>query len=323
MAAFKTTLKKAYIRTPEFSGVGLDDLASSGTYTDTKRAVFTIIIDDDSVSPETFKWQKDDGTFTTGVNCAITATTLSDGVTVTFGAIIGHTNNEQWTVEAIAPQIDAKLNAAGTILSIRDHSNYLTNTETEGHDLTDFINYRRLYITPLNGTEVDLNELSAIPPPYDGSAANSNVITYDITQDDVYELRLVTVPTWSAGTYTIDMCTWYGSLFYVVNVASTTGEPGVSSEWTEITEATLETAYYEISTIAPIYQLNKLRDEQVYAYYDDYERIHKEIFYKDENSIRRFKALVIMYASQMGTDLGGWNKVQNLLVAGNDIFNTC
>ncbi len=323
MAAFQATLKKAYIRIPEFSGVGLDDLASSGTYTDTKRAVFTIIIDDDSVSPETFKWQKDDGTFTTGVNCAITATTLSDGVTVTFGAIIGHTNNEQWTVEAIAPQIDAKLNAAGTILSIRDHSNYLTNTETEGHDLTDFTNYRRLYITPLNGTEVDINELSAISPPYDGSAANSNVITYDITQDDVYELRLVTVPTWSAGTYTVDMCVYSGAVLFKANTSTTQTPSSSATEWDIVTEATLATAYYEISTIAPIYQLNKLRDEQVHVYYINYEKLRKETFYKDEKSILLFKSIVILYSSEIGSQLGEWNKVQNLLIAGNDIFNEC
>lgn len=322
MSDFQATLKKAYVRIPEFSGVGLDDLQSSGTYTDTKRAVFAIIIDA-AGTPDTFKWQKDDGTFTPGVSITGSAQTLSDGVQVTFAATTGHTVNEQWTVEAIAPQIDAKMNAAGTILSIRDHSNYLTNTESEGHDLTDFTDYRRLYITILNGTEVDLNELSAILPPYDGSAANSNVITYDIAQDDVYELRFVTVPTWSAGTYTIDMCVYSGAVLFRASTTTTETPSSSATDWDVVTESGLASAYFEESTIAIDYQFNKLKDEQVHAYHDNYAKIRKETFYKDEASILLFKSFVIMDSILIGTQLGEWNKVQDDLVTGNDLFNTC
>src|SRR3990167_4527797 len=259
MAAFQATLKREYIAPPEFLGVGLDDLSSSGTYTDTKKAVFTVIITT-AAAPDIFKWQKDDGAFTTGVAITGANQTLSDGVQIKFAATTGHTVNEQWTVEAIAPQIDAKLSADGKELSFRDHSNYLTNTDAQ-HALTDFKNYRRLYITPLNGTEVDINSITAILPASNGTTANSNVIKYTIPKDDVYELRLVTVPTWRAGTYTLNMCVWLTSVFYKVNVASTTQQPG-GTEWDVITEATLATAYFEKSTIATNYNFNKLKDKE-------------------------------------------------------------
>lgn len=323
MPNFQATLKREYIAPPEFSGVGLDDLKSSGTYTDTKKAIFTVIIDDDAPTPETFKWQKDDGTFTPGV--AITAgvaQTLSDGVQITFTAGVGHTKNEKWEVEAIAPQIDAKLSADGKTLSIRDHSNYLTNTQA-GHAETAFKDYRRLYITPLNGTKIDINAISAIKPHYGTSAANSDVITHAISADDVLELKLVTVPTWAAGTYTINMCVISGGVFYKAKTTTTQTPSSTATQWDIVTEDNLAAAYFEISTIALIYRLNKLRDEQVHAYYDNYAKTVKDTFFNDEKSIRLFKSFVIMDAIAIAVELGEWNKAQSLLTAGNNIFKIC
>jgi len=39
---------------------------------------------------------------------------------------------------------------------------------------------------------------------------------------------------WSAGTYTLGQSVTYNDKFYIVNVASTTGTPGTSSDWTEL-----------------------------------------------------------------------------------------
>lgn len=82
-----------------FTGSGLNDLTSGGTYTDTASALFTIIIDHTG-TPDTFKWKKGSGSFTTGVSITGSAQTLSNGVTVTFAATTGHTLNDQWTVQA-------------------------------------------------------------------------------------------------------------------------------------------------------------------------------------------------------------------------------
>ena len=48
--------------------------------------------------PNTFKWKKDSGAFTTGVAITGIAQDLQEGVQVTFGAKFGHTLNDQWTI---------------------------------------------------------------------------------------------------------------------------------------------------------------------------------------------------------------------------------
>lgn len=87
------------VATAAFTGSGLNDATSGGSFTGTASAVYTIIIDGVSTA-NTFKWKKDSGSYTTGVAITGTAQTLSDGVTVTFGATGGHTLSDQWTVAA-------------------------------------------------------------------------------------------------------------------------------------------------------------------------------------------------------------------------------
>jgi len=48
--------------------------------------------------PNTFKWKKDSGSFTTGVAITGIAQDLQEGVQVTFASDFGHTLNDQWTI---------------------------------------------------------------------------------------------------------------------------------------------------------------------------------------------------------------------------------
>jgi len=82
------------------SGVGLNDMSSGGTYTGARTAVFQIEIDATG-SPDTFRWKKDKGAFTSGVAITGAAQTLQDGLTVTFGATTGHTLNDKWFIDAV------------------------------------------------------------------------------------------------------------------------------------------------------------------------------------------------------------------------------
>lgn len=91
-----------YIKTAVFTGVGLNDATAGGTYTGTVDATYTIIIDASVPTPDTFKWKKNSGSFTTGVSMTAGAHTLSDGVTITFAATDGHTVNDQWVITAIS-----------------------------------------------------------------------------------------------------------------------------------------------------------------------------------------------------------------------------
>lgn len=85
-------------KTPAFTGSGLNDMSAGGTYTGTTtKATYDIEIDSTGAT-DTFKWRKDGGAYTTGVSCAVTATTLSSGLSVVFGAITGHTLGDKWSV---------------------------------------------------------------------------------------------------------------------------------------------------------------------------------------------------------------------------------
>lgn len=80
-----------------FSGIGYDDLTKGGTFTDTSTAVFVVTIDGEG-TPDTFAWTKDGAGGAAGVAITGGAQTLSDGVTVIFGATTGHTLNDNWTI---------------------------------------------------------------------------------------------------------------------------------------------------------------------------------------------------------------------------------
>lgn len=125
-----------------FEGLGLDDLTSGGTYSGTSDSLYTITIDDDSTSPETFKWSRDGGSETTGVSITGSAQTLDQGVTVTFAATTGHTNNDNWTVRATAAMVS----------DVADTGAQVSAQILAGRDLMD---YEITYTAPMSGTPAD------------------------------------------------------------------------------------------------------------------------------------------------------------------------
>jgi len=83
-----------------FTGTGLNDATSGGTYVKVgteNSATYEVEIDATG-TPDTFKWRKGTGAWTTGVAITGAAQTLSDGVTITFAATTGHTLADKWTI---------------------------------------------------------------------------------------------------------------------------------------------------------------------------------------------------------------------------------
>jgi hypothetical protein len=107
----------AAIGTPVFTGTGLNDLSKGGTFNVLVDHVYTIIIDGNG-TPDTFKWKKDNGSFTTGVAITGSAQTLSEGVTITFAATTGHTIGDQWVVTVTAGVAIASAVAVADLLPI-------------------------------------------------------------------------------------------------------------------------------------------------------------------------------------------------------------
>lgn len=83
-----------------FTGGGLNDATSGGTYTGSAAAAYYITVQNVGTT-DTFKWRKDSGTETANVSMTGGAQTLSDGVTVTFAAITGHTAGNSWTITTV------------------------------------------------------------------------------------------------------------------------------------------------------------------------------------------------------------------------------
>ena len=78
-----------------FTGSGLDDATSGGTYTGNGDIEYKVVIDATG-TPDTFEWFKDSVSQASGVSITGSAQTLDNGLTITFAATTGHTTNDQW-----------------------------------------------------------------------------------------------------------------------------------------------------------------------------------------------------------------------------------
>jgi len=115
---------KTIVGTAMFTGSGLDDCTSGGTFNGALQAEYEAEIDATG-APDTFKWRKRTrnadgswnawGSYTTGVAITGSAQTLDSAVTITFPATTGHTLADKWTVRT-------------SVTEIRPNANYSTDT---------------------------------------------------------------------------------------------------------------------------------------------------------------------------------------------------
>lgn len=76
--------------------VGLNDVTFSGTYSSSTASSFTVEITATG-TPDTVRWRKGAGAWTTGVTLTGSAQLMSDGVSFTAAATTGHTLGDTWT----------------------------------------------------------------------------------------------------------------------------------------------------------------------------------------------------------------------------------
>jgi len=92
-----------------FTGTGINDAFFYGPYVGTTPSTFSVEIDGTG-TPNTFKWKKDAGAWTTGVPITGLLQSLQEGVGVKFSSTTGHTSGDLWTQTVRAP---ARLNFCG------------------------------------------------------------------------------------------------------------------------------------------------------------------------------------------------------------------
>ena len=118
------------IETPQPINVaGIDDISTSGTYTGSDSSVFAVVVDAEG-SPDTFRWSKNGGSFTTGVAITGSSQTLSDGVNIRFGDTTDHLLGDAWYITAIPP---SKIDFGPGLLLVDDTSTSTPDFSELGH----------------------------------------------------------------------------------------------------------------------------------------------------------------------------------------------
>ncbi|MFC1703058.1 hypothetical protein ACFLZO_01190, partial [Patescibacteria group bacterium] len=98
-----------------FTGTGLDDATSGGTFVGSTGLSYRVEIDGTG-TPDTFRWSDDGGSTWDASTVSITgaAQVLNNGVTITFTATTGHTSGDRWDFVTTVTNPLAIQNAAGT-----------------------------------------------------------------------------------------------------------------------------------------------------------------------------------------------------------------
>lgn len=97
-----------------FTGAGINDASCSGPSDNLAvGSTYTVIIDATG-TPDTFKWKKGAGSYTTGVPIvAGVPAYLADNVTITFTASTGHTLNDQWVITSAYAKATENIGSSG------------------------------------------------------------------------------------------------------------------------------------------------------------------------------------------------------------------
>ncbi|MGV8131628.1 MAG: hypothetical protein ACP5N7_06030 [Candidatus Pacearchaeota archaeon] len=82
-----------------FQNAGLDDMtANISGYTGIRSEYYTIEIHDATPDPDTFKYRKGTGSFSSPAGIALGNISIGDGITISFGAVNGHTTGDSWII---------------------------------------------------------------------------------------------------------------------------------------------------------------------------------------------------------------------------------
>ena len=122
-----------------FTGGGLDDLSTGGTYAGfVKKTDYRVEIDGTG-SPDTFKWSNDGGATWEQETIDITgiAQALEYGLTITFGATTGHTATDRWDWEAGFEIIEVASWDNVIDAAVADDGGSMTNETTAASNATD------------------------------------------------------------------------------------------------------------------------------------------------------------------------------------------
>lgn len=135
----------------------LDDAAVSGDFTGSTAATFDVEITSEA-APDTFKWRKNSGAYTTGVAITGAAQLLSDGISITFSATTGHSYSYKWTITA------SPTTTTGALYRLDSGNLSLVKS--------DFVSILPLYMAQMGDIVVAANGVDR-PVAYDGTTVKN------------------------------------------------------------------------------------------------------------------------------------------------------
>lgn len=171
----------------------LDDVILTGTYTGSAAATFDVEIDAEG-APDTFKWRKDAGAYTTRVAITGAAQLLSDGISVTFGATTGHSYSFSWTITA------SPITTTGALYRL--DNGLLSSVKN------DFASLNPLYLSQMGDLVVASNN-SDRPVAYDGSTLTNINMPYgnstEFVGSGLNDFTAKVTFTYEAATYEVEI----------------------------------------------------------------------------------------------------------------------
>jgi hypothetical protein len=128
---FSPGLDDPWIDVPEMTtGVGLNDLIASGTYFADANADFQVKIST-AAAIDKFQWSSDAGvTWSSEIEITGSAQLLENGISITFGAVTGHTANDVWSFTAHCKEKLASVAVAAYEWDLRAQVNREYDLET-------------------------------------------------------------------------------------------------------------------------------------------------------------------------------------------------
>ncbi len=201
-----------------FTGTGLDDMTTGGTFIGSSALNYRVEIDATG-TPDTFRWSDDGGSTWDASGVAITgsAQTLYNGVTVTFGATTGHTLADYWDFSTTVTNPFAVQNAAGT------RSLYVGNDGKVGIGVTDpdtvlqvqgMLNYTNMIIGDKDDTNPALKLWGNTALDYafiqaGGTTANANlrITKYQTSSGNLDDFQIYSDQTYFSGNVGVGIST--------------------------------------------------------------------------------------------------------------------
>lgn len=198
-----------------FTGTGVNDCTESGAYLGAAVAVFTIQIDG-VATPDTFKWKKDGGAWTTGVAITGVAQTISEGLIVTFAVTTGHTLNDIWAI-TVQPPARVNLDTLGNLIVYKNKGGSVV--ALDGADMKNGYPAQLILNEALNAWLL----INPATPTFSVPTITANRYRKNITTtysmvigDQGYELSCV-------GTFTLTLLTppeFSGKFLYIKNAGT-------------------------------------------------------------------------------------------------------